>query len=65
MTKPTAIDEFMRRKAEIDAIIAELTELSNNHFNANPDALTWADAGQMGYVRQCLADCRDFCQRSH
>ena len=36
---------FIARKAEIDAMLARLQALSADHFNTDPDALTWSDVG--------------------
>ena len=43
-----AIAAFIARKFEIDGILARLTEFSAEHFNINPDDVTWADVGTLG-----------------
>ena len=52
MRKPTdnndALAAFIARKTEIDTILERLTALSAEHFNAMPDAVTWADIGTLG-----------------
>lgn len=47
MTKQEAnqqrsLDAFMARKAEFDAVLAELQQASVKHFGADPDAVLWA-----------------------
>ena len=57
MRKPTdtstALAAFIAHKIEIDAILARLTALSAEHFNAAPDEVTWAHVGTLGgYLEQ-------------
>ncbi len=42
-----ALSAFIARKAEIDAILARLSALSDEHFNPAPDDVTWADVGTL------------------
>ena len=55
-----ALAEFMARKIEIDEMLARLQALSDDHFNAHPDALNWADVGSLGHVRDRLREITDF-----
>jgi hypothetical protein len=34
---------FMAKKAELDAPLAELTQASDDHFNADPEAVLWGE----------------------
>jgi hypothetical protein len=43
-----ALAAFIAHKAEIDAILARLSALSNEHFNRAPDDVSWADVGTLG-----------------
>jgi len=36
-----ALDAFLTVKAEIDVMLARLAALSDDHFHANPDEITW------------------------
>ena len=45
---------FMIKKAEIDDMLKRLQGLSDDHFNANPDALNWGDVGSLGYYSDLL-----------
>lgn len=58
--KPTALDTFMARKAEIDEALARLQALSDDHFNAHPDEINWGDAGSLGYIAEKLKELTDF-----
>jgi len=49
----TALQAFIARKTEIDAMLARLTQLSDDHFGADPDAITWGDVGTLSsYAEQ-------------
>jgi hypothetical protein len=37
-----AIDAFIAKKAEIDAMLARISKLSEDHFGADPDKVHWA-----------------------
>ena len=43
-----ALAAFIAHKAEIDAILARLSALSNEHFSRAPDDVSWADVGTLG-----------------
>ena len=48
-----AIDAFIARKAEIDAMLARISRLSEDHFGADPDKVNWGDVGTIeDYARQ-------------
>jgi hypothetical protein len=42
-----AIDVFITRKAEIDAMLARIAKLSDDHFGADPDRVNWGDVGSL------------------
>jgi len=42
-----AIDAFIARKAEIDAMLVRIAKLSEDHFNADPDKVNWGDVGTL------------------
>ena len=45
--KQTALEAFIARKAEIDAALARLQALSDDHFNCAPDEAGWAMVGTL------------------
>ena len=49
-----ALATFVARKAEIDAMLARLKSLSDDHFGVNPDAVTWGDVGTLGHHADLL-----------
>ena len=52
MRKPTrdtlkAIDAFIAKKAEIDAMLARISKLSEEHFGTDPDKVNWGNVGTL------------------
>jgi hypothetical protein len=41
--KEAALSAFIGKKAEIDEMLTRLQALSDDHFNAHPDEVGWAD----------------------
>jgi hypothetical protein len=42
-----ALDAFIAAKAEIDAMLARIAALSDEHFNASPDEIHWGHVGDL------------------
>ena len=58
MTRPNALDAFMDRKARIDAMLARLQTLSEDHFGADPGAVDWSHVGSLdGYAEHLREVC--------
>lgn len=49
-----ALEAFVAKKAEIDAMLARLQALSDDHFNAHPDEVTWANVGTLEHYASLL-----------
>ena len=49
-----AIDTFLAKKAEFDAMLARLQTLSADHFNWAPNEITWAHVGTMAHYAEML-----------
>ena len=43
----TALDTFIAKKAEIDAMLTRLQALSGDHFNVAPDDVSWGHVGTL------------------
>ncbi|WBQ11322.1 hypothetical protein L2D01_05940 [Hyphomonadaceae bacterium ML37] len=56
---PRAIDAFIARKAEIDAMLARLASLSDEHFNASPDQINWGHVGTLAHYAELLTRVTD------
>jgi hypothetical protein len=54
-----AIDAFLAKKAEFDAMLARLQSLSDDHFNWTPDEITWGHAGTMSHYAEMLKNITD------
>jgi hypothetical protein len=52
--REAALDAFIGTKAEIDAMLARLQALSDDHFNCAPDAVGWAMVGTLEYYASLL-----------
>jgi hypothetical protein len=46
-------------KAEIDAMLARLQALSDDHFGVAPDEVTWGDVGFLGHYAELLKHITD------
>ena len=43
-----ALNAFIARKAEIDAMLERLRRLSDDHFEVTPDDVNWGHVGMLG-----------------
>lgn len=49
-----ALDAFVARKAEIDAMLDRLKALSDDHFNAAPEEITRGHVGTLAHYADLL-----------
>ena len=54
-----ALDAFIARKGEIDAMLRRLTELSADHFGVEPDDVDWGHVGTLAHYAQLLHQLSD------
>ena len=58
MRKPSdnskAVAAFMIKKAEIDAMLARLQTLSDDHFDADPETIHWGHVGTLSHYVELL-----------
>ncbi|MFN3156931.1 hypothetical protein [Marivita cryptomonadis] len=52
--REAALNAFLGKKAEIDDMLARLSSLSDDHFNTDPDAITWGDVGTLEHYAHLL-----------
>ena len=50
----TALDTFVARKAEIDAMLDRLKAHSDEHFGYSPDAIDWGHVGTLAHYAELL-----------
>ena len=49
-----ALAAFIEKKAEIDAMLARLQGLSDDHFDAHPDEINWGHVGTLEHYASQL-----------
>ena len=49
-----ALAAFIGKKAEIDAMLARLQRLSDDHFDAHPDEINWGHVGTLEHYASLL-----------
>jgi hypothetical protein len=49
-----ALDTFIARKLEIDAMLARLSALSDEHFDVQPDEVNWGHVGTLAHYAELL-----------
>ena len=50
---------FLEKKAEFDALLAELTQASADHFGADPEEVLWGEAAWLSDATAKLKDIAD------
>ena len=55
----TALAAFVAAKVEVDAMLARLTALSDDHFGTNPDEINWGHVGTLDHIRARLRELTD------
>ena len=50
----TAVAGFIEKKGEIDTMLGRLQRLSADHFNVDPDRITWGDVGTLSHYAELL-----------
>jgi hypothetical protein len=53
-TNDAALNAFVARKAEIDAMLARLAAASADHFGYAPDEINWGHVGTLGHYAELL-----------
>jgi hypothetical protein len=54
-----ALAAFVARKAEIDAMLARLQALSDDHFGADPETVGWGEVATIGHYANLLQQITD------
>ena len=49
-----ALTAFLKKRAEIDTMLARLTALSAEHFNTDPETLHWGHVGNLEFYASLL-----------
>ena len=54
-----ALNAFLAAKIEMDAMLARLTTLSDDHFDTHPDEINWGDVGTLNRYASLLRQITD------
>ena len=54
-----SLNLFLARKAEFDRMVAELQQMSDDHFGADPEAVLWCEAADLERRNQLLREITD------
>ena len=54
-----ALDAFMTTKLQIDDMLARLSALSDDHFEAHPDEINWGDVDTLNHYASLLRQIAD------
>ena len=54
-----ALNAFLAAKIEIDAMLARVKTLSDDHFDTHPDAIHWGDVGMLNHYAGLLRQITD------
>ncbi len=50
---------FLAKKAEFDALLADLQQMSADHFGADPEAVFWGNVGDLTHWNSRLREVTD------
>ncbi|MFN3746347.1 MAG: hypothetical protein ACK4TL_16720 [Hyphomicrobiaceae bacterium] len=50
----SALDAFIAKKAEIDAMLERIKALSDDHFDTSPDEINWGHVGTLSHYAEIL-----------
>jgi hypothetical protein len=53
-SREQALAAFVSKKAEIDAMLVRLQQLSDDHFGNSPDEITWSHAEGLAHYAELL-----------
>lgn len=51
---PTALEAFVHKKQEIDRLLNQLQQLSDEHFNTSPDQVNWSHVADISRYADVL-----------
>ncbi|MBX6747821.1 MULTISPECIES: hypothetical protein [Acetobacterales] len=54
-----SLEAFLAKKAEFDALLAELQQASVDHFGADPEAVLWGETAWLADATAKLKDIAD------
>jgi hypothetical protein len=59
LNQQKSLEAFLAKKAEFEALLAELQQMSADHFGADPDAVLWGEAANLEHWNSRLRQVTD------
>ena len=59
LNQERSLAAFLAKKAEFDALLAELQQASADHFSADPESVLWGEAAWLSDATAKLKDIAD------
>jgi hemerythrin len=59
LNQQKSLEAFLAKKAEFDALLAELKQMSADHFGADPEAVLWGEAANLEHWNSRLRQVTD------
>jgi hypothetical protein len=59
LNQQKSLEAFLAKKAEFDALLAELQQMSADHFGADPEAVLWGEAANLEHWNSRLRQVTD------
>jgi hypothetical protein len=59
LNQQKSLEAFLAKKAEFDALLAELQQMSTDHFGADPEAVLWGEAANLEHWNSRLRQVTD------
>jgi hypothetical protein len=54
-----SLEAFLAKKAEFDALLADLQRMSDDHFSADPETVLWGHVGTLEHWNSRLREVAD------
>jgi hypothetical protein len=59
LNQQKSLEAFLTKKGEFDALLAELQQMSADHFGADPEAVLWGEAANLEHWNSRLRQVTD------
>jgi hypothetical protein len=59
LNQQKSLEAFLAKKAEFEALLAELQKMSADHFGADPEAVLWGEAANLEHWNSRLRQVAD------
>jgi hypothetical protein len=59
LNQEQSLEAFLTKKAEFDALLADLQRMSDDHFGADPETVLWDHVGSLEHWNSRLREVAD------